>query len=268
MSVNKLIKDGKSTIPYVVEGANLFFTQDAKLRLEAAGCIFIKDASANKGGVTSSSLEVLASLAFDNDGFVENMCVREDGRVCIISPLEVFVLLSSHLPLLNLQFLHFSPSLNSAAMGNANFELIQVPEFYKAYVREVQDIIRRNARLEFEAIWREHERTGIPRSNLSDSLSVAITELDEELQRTELWQNVGLRRAVLRDAIPKLLLRHIRLDLIMERVSVGVTKLEVSRSRCLQVPENYLRAIFGSYLASRFVYEFGFNPGQFAFFDL
>jgi NAD-specific glutamate dehydrogenase len=33
------------------------------------------------------------------------------------------------------------------------------------------------------------------------------------------------------------------------------------------VPENYLRSIFGSYLASRFVYEYGSTPSQFAFFD-
>src|SRR3569833_4632175 len=80
VSVNKVIKDGKSTIPYIVEGANLFVTQDAKLRLEAAGCIFIKDASANKGGVTSSSLEVLASLSFDDAGFIENMCLNTRGE--------------------------------------------------------------------------------------------------------------------------------------------------------------------------------------------
>ena len=36
----------------------------------------------------------------------------------------------------------------------------QIPEFYKAYVREVQDIIDSNARLEFDAINREHARTG------------------------------------------------------------------------------------------------------------
>jgi glutamate dehydrogenase len=206
VSVNKLIKDGKSLIPYIVEGANLFITQDAKLRLEKAGCILYKDASANKGGVTSSSLEVLASLSFDDKGFVENMCVGNDGRA---------------------------------------------PEFYKAYVKEVQEVIKRNARLEFEAIWREHEQTGIPRSTLSDTLSVAITKLDEELQKTELWHNEALRRSVLKDALPNLLLKKIGLDLIIKRV-----------------PDNYLRSIFGSYLASRFVYEFGSQPSQFAFFDL
>lgn len=205
-TVSKLIVKGKTLIPYIVEGANLFITQDAKLRLEAAGCILFKDASANKGGVTSSSLEVLASLSFDDDSFVENMCVGADG---------------------------------------------QTPAFYKAYVKEVQSKIQDNARLEFEAIWREHKQTKIPRSTLSDTLSIAITKLDEELQQTELWKDESLRRSVLQDALPKLLLEKIGLDLIIERV-----------------PDSYLRAIFGSYLASRFVYEFGSSPSQFAFFAL
>lgn len=68
-------KTGKSIIPYFVEGANLFITQSAKIVLEKAGCIIFKDASTNKGGVTSSSLEVLASLSFDDKGFLSNMCV-------------------------------------------------------------------------------------------------------------------------------------------------------------------------------------------------
>jgi glutamate dehydrogenase len=207
ISVSKLIKDGKSTIPYIVEGANLFITQDAKLRLEAAGCILYKDASANKGGVTSSSLEVLASLSFDDEAFIANMCV-------------------------------------DAKTGEA-------PQFYKDYVKQVQAKICENARLEFEAIWREHEQTGIARSILSDKLSWAITDLDEELQKSDLWTNLTIRHAVLRDALPALLLEKIGLETITTRV-----------------PESYLQAIFGSYLASRFVYEFGSQPSQFAFFDL
>lgn len=172
-SANKLIVDGKCTIPYMVEGANLFITQDAKLRLEKAGCILYKDASANKGGVTSSSLEVLASLSFDDPGFIEHMCVREDGSA---------------------------------------------PQFYDDYVKQVQQTIRNNAALEFEAIWREHQATGEPRSILSDKLSVAITKLDEELQNTELWDNIELRKSVLSDALPNLLLQKIGLETIMQRV--------------------------------------------------
>lgn len=236
-SVGKLIKNGKSTIPYIVEGANLFITQDAKLRLEAAGCILYKDASANKGGVTSSSLEVLASLSFDDASFIENMCVDEKGNA---------------------------------------------PQFYNDYVKEVQATIKNNARLEFEAIWRENEETGISRSVLSDTLSVAITKLDEELQMTGLWHDEVLRRSVLEDALPNLLLNKIGLDTIIERVSLQSLLFSWYLQRpdksplfqelsanvfSQQVPENYLRAIFGSYLASRFVYKHGSAPSQFKFFE-
>jgi glutamate dehydrogenase len=173
-SASKLIANGKAIIPYIVEGANLFITQEAKLRLEKAGCIVFKDASANKGGVTSSSLEVLASLSFDDASFLENMCVHADGTV---------------------------------------------PQFYQAYVRQVQGVIQENARLEFEAIWRENEASGVARSILSDQLSLAITKMDEELQGTELWNNVALRKSVLSDALPQLLLQEIGLEKILERVS-------------------------------------------------
>lgn len=64
-NVGTLIDENERTrIPYIVEGANLFISQDAKLRLEKAGTILYKDASANKGGVTSSSMEVGSRTAF------------------------------------------------------------------------------------------------------------------------------------------------------------------------------------------------------------
>ncbi|WBW72588.1 NAD-dependent glutamate dehydrogenase Gdh2 [Schizosaccharomyces osmophilus] len=79
-NVDQLLNEnGKPKIKFLVEGANLFVTQDAKTVLEKAGVVVIRDASANKGGVTSSSLEVLASLSFDDASFIENMCVH-DGK--------------------------------------------------------------------------------------------------------------------------------------------------------------------------------------------
>jgi len=205
-TVGRLIgQDGKSLVPYIVEGANLFITQDAKLRLEKAGCILYKDASANKGGVTSSSLEVLAALSLDDQTFVEHMCMKDNGSI---------------------------------------------PQFYQDYVKQVQNKIKENATLEFEAIWREHEITGERRSILSDTLSVAITKMDEELQKSTLWDDVPFRHSVLSEALPTLLLEKIGLKTILDRV-----------------PDNYLRAIFGSFLASRFIYKHGINASQVAFFS-
>lgn len=71
---------GTPRFKYIVEGANLFLTQQARLALEAKGVLIFKDASANKGGVTSSSLEVLASLAMTDREYEEHLCVR-DGKV-------------------------------------------------------------------------------------------------------------------------------------------------------------------------------------------
>ena len=70
-------KKGNPRFQYIVEGANLFITQDARIRLEEHGIIMYKDASANKGGVTSSSLEVFASLALDDQEYLSLMCVKK-----------------------------------------------------------------------------------------------------------------------------------------------------------------------------------------------
>ncbi len=62
---------GKPTARVVVEGANLYLTPWARRTLEKAGVLVIKDSSANKGGVTCSSFEVLASLALSEEEFLK-----------------------------------------------------------------------------------------------------------------------------------------------------------------------------------------------------
>ena len=47
-TVNHLIVDKKATIPFIVEGANLFLTQDAKLKLEKGLSVVFKDASVSR----------------------------------------------------------------------------------------------------------------------------------------------------------------------------------------------------------------------------
>lgn len=207
-NVHELInsKTGKSIIPYIVEGANLFITQSAKIILEDAGCIIFKDASTNKGGVTSSSLEVLAALSFDDKNFSTHMCVDSETKA--------------------------------------------IPEFYQEYVKQVQKIIVANAEAEFHVLWNLKKETGITFTELSDKLSKTINKLGDELANSkELWNDdVSFRNAVLLDSLPPLLLKEIGIDNILSRV-----------------PEAYLKALFASHLASRFVYSRGIdsNPAKF-----
>jgi len=75
-NVKEMFKaDGSPKFKYIVEGANLFFTTDARKVLENAGVKLFKDASTNKGGVTSSSMEVFCSLAMSQADHDANMCV-------------------------------------------------------------------------------------------------------------------------------------------------------------------------------------------------
>ena len=69
--------EGKPHFKYIVEGANLFFTQQARFYLEKRKTVLFKDSSANKGGVTSSSLEVLAGLALSTSEYVDLMIFKD-----------------------------------------------------------------------------------------------------------------------------------------------------------------------------------------------
>jgi len=67
-----LTADGqRASAKLVVEGANLFTTPAARQSLhEAAGVVFVKDSSANKCGVITSSYEILLSMLLEPDEFI------------------------------------------------------------------------------------------------------------------------------------------------------------------------------------------------------
>lgn len=200
-------KPKKPRFTAIIEGANLFITQDARLWLERKGVVVIKDASANKGGVGSSSFEVLAALTLNDAEFKQHMSVPPGGPT---------------------------------------------PAFYASYVQDIQGFIARNARAEFECLWRERERSGEALSSLSDRLSIKITTLSTAIEASDsLWDNVALRTAVLSEAVPPTL----------KNLLGGIEAVEA------RLPENYQRALFGARLASQFIYSAGLEAPEFAFFE-
>jgi glutamate dehydrogenase len=201
---NYVDEKGNPRFKVIVEGANLFITQQARLRLEEKGVIIYKDASANKGGVTSSSLEVLASLALTDDEYEKLMCVQ-DGVI---------------------------------------------PTFRRKYVEQILEIIRENARLEFDIIWKENESKKIPRSVLSDLVSEKINSIKDAVGKSELAHDKALFRKVTQCCIPRALVEEIGFEKIMKRV-----------------PMTYLRAVVASQLASRYVYEYGLDANEINFYE-
>ncbi len=198
-------KEGIPRARIIVEGANLFITQEARLRLEEEGVILFKDASANKGGVTSSSLEVLASLALEDDEFARLMTTPSGKRE---------------------------------------------PAFRQRYVKEIIEIIKRNAADEFRVLWKEHEASARPLSVLSDLLSDKINRVTDKIYQSSLYQDRRLREAVIQSHCPRSLVERMGMKTIMKRV-----------------PRMYLEAIFSSSLASAYVYERGISADELDFFD-
>ncbi|MGB0845587.1 MAG: NAD-glutamate dehydrogenase domain-containing protein [Thiolinea sp.] len=61
---------GTPTARTIVEGANSFITPDARISLQQRGVVIMRDASANKCGVISSSYEIIANLLMAEDEFL------------------------------------------------------------------------------------------------------------------------------------------------------------------------------------------------------
>lgn len=204
-NVNKLFEaEGKPHYKYIVEGANLFITRQARIELEKHGVILYPDASANKGGVTSSSLEVLCGLSLTDDEFMQEM----------------------------------------------TFQGGKPTPFYLGYVRDIQSIIARNAAMEFEAIWREHQSTSRPRSVLSTELSTALNLLSDEIATTNLYDDPAVRRSVMAHVFPSVLRKKVGLDALVQRIPVA-----------------YARSAFAAFVAASFIYAHGSSASHVQFYQ-
>ncbi len=63
-------EDGTPTTRAIVEGANSFITPEARTQMQRKGIVIIRDSSANKCGVISSSYEIIANLLLSEEEFL------------------------------------------------------------------------------------------------------------------------------------------------------------------------------------------------------
>ena len=154
----------KPRFKYIVEGANLFFTQEARLQLEGWGVILFKDASANKGGVTSSSLEVFAALALSDDEFKTHMQVNDDA----------------HPPPFYTEY------------------VLEVQRIIEEHARDEFECLWRES-LPSSSTSSSHT----PRCELTDVLSEKINTLNVQISKSKLWDNDLLKQRVITLAVPR-----------------------------------------------------------------
>ncbi|KAG8832193.1 NAD-dependent glutamate dehydrogenase [Serendipita sp. 399] len=172
-------EDGKCHYKYIIEGANLFLTQQARLYLEKRGILVFKDASANKGGVTSSSLEVLAGLSlsdqFNSAQEYLDLMVFKDGKPSTF-------------------YQQYVKEIQGKIVENAALEFGCI---WKEHSRA---------------------GGSKPRTIISDELSSTLNNLQAELESSDLFEDVASRRGVLNRAIPQTLVKQVGLDVLMKRL--------------------------------------------------
>merc|ERR1712232_518305 len=83
-----LTEDGSASSKLIVEGANLFITEDARQALyEEADVIIVKDSSANKAGVITSSYEICSAMLLSEEEFFEHKSAIVEEVLCKIRDL-------------------------------------------------------------------------------------------------------------------------------------------------------------------------------------
>ncbi|KJP85140.1 hypothetical protein AK88_05224 [Plasmodium fragile] len=261
-NVNSIIINERCIYKYIVEGANVFISDDARKILEAKNVILFKDASTNKGGVISSSLEVLAGLVLSDQQFIQMMC-SPDSDILLVDENELTFM---NLNQKNNHSLSFTRSMLMGRKTQQNDQMEtqkeealtnnledNVSPFYKQYVKEIQKKIVHYCELEFESLWSESRRTKTPISQATNILSNKISELKKDILSSDtLCTDRKLMKKVLKDVIPDILLEKVTFDQIFERV-----------------PYIYLRSLFAAALASNYYYsqQFLSDLSVFNFFE-
>ncbi len=67
-----LDENGVPSSGVIIEGANSYITPEARIQLQKSGVVLMRDASANKCGVISSSYEIIANLLLSEREFLEH----------------------------------------------------------------------------------------------------------------------------------------------------------------------------------------------------
>ncbi|SCM25032.1 glutamate dehydrogenase, putative [Plasmodium chabaudi chabaudi] len=250
-NVNNIIINGECIYKYIVEGANVFISDEARSILENKNVILFKDASTNKGGVISSSLEVLVGLALSDKQFIDLMCSADSDL--LLEGKDQMKICSSQ------DILIGNESRNKPADNSKNNndkkkdEDDEVSEFYKQYVKEIHKKIVYYCEQEFECLWKETRRTKTPISQATNILSKKISELKRDILASDaLCKDYKLFKRILSEVIPTTILKVVPFDQILKKV-----------------PYIYLKSLFASALASNYYYSQQFlnDLSAFNFFE-
>jgi len=133
------LPDGKPSSRAIVEGGNSFITPDARIKLQDAGIPIVKDASANKCGVITSSYEILSGLLLDPEEFQQDKAeiVKEVlAKLAKLAQGEAEWLFAQHKATGK-----YLTDLTEELSGTINRKNRAIAEYFSLYPEELKDEI-------------------------------------------------------------------------------------------------------------------------------
>ena len=109
----------------IVEGANSFLTPAARIELQKSGILDVKDASANKCGVITSSYEILAGLMLDEDEF------RKEKEILVPQVMEILAF--------NAKRGEFLTDLTDRLSRSINAKNVEISEYLDSHPEIITD---------------------------------------------------------------------------------------------------------------------------------
>ena len=152
-----LLPDGRPSSRVIVEGANSFITPDARMNLQKKGVLLLRDASANKCGVISSSYEIIANLLLTEKEFLKHKqeYVRDVLEILVRRASDEANLIITRRREGNLLDTEISDWISNEINGNyarlfkyfqTNPQLADEPVFRNAILSHLPAILRTNPR--------------------------------------------------------------------------------------------------------------------------
>lgn len=169
-------ENGAASSRVIVEGANSFITPDARQTLQQRGVVIMRDASANKCGVISSSYEIIANLLFTDNEFTAHKEEYVSNVIDILNEMaevEAHAVLQKHKELDGSQsYTDISGQLSREINAHyarmfdyfeSNPEQLSLPQQQKAMLAHMPKMVRESA-----------EYSGRLQTNLPEKVKYAI----------------------------------------------------------------------------------------------
>jgi len=213
---NFLKEDGTPSSPLIVEAANIFITEEARQALfDEAGVLIVRDSSANKCGVITSSYEICAAMMLSENEFFSNKKAIVDevlSKLRELAEMEA-VLLFREFGHYNGSLPHFSKIISHAIISVKDAVSIALDDMTEDELNELMPLFRAHLPKTIADLSFERVHQCVPEQYIKNAIASSIAS-----------KMVYKEGSTFVESQPKQYLARIALDYIKKEKEIALLK--------------------------------------------